>query len=78
VHLEHETGRLAEDLRLLSLVDVFEPLSFGELEEVFRGRPRVRLGAGKLVYVPNDFCESLFVLERGRVRLYKRVPRGRE
>jgi CRP-like cAMP-binding protein len=78
VYLEQETDRLAEDLRLLSLVDVFEPLSFGELEEVFRGRPRVRLGAGKLVYVPNDLCESLFVLERGRVRLFKRVPGGRE
>ena len=69
MHLEQETGRLAEDLRLLSLVDVFEPLSFGESEEFFRGRPRVRLGTGKLVYVPNDLYESLFVLERGRVRL---------
>jgi len=78
VYLEQETDRLAEDLRLLSLVDVFEPLSFGELEEVFRDRPRVRLGAGKLVYVPNGLCESLFVLERGRVRLFKRVPGGRE
>ena len=45
---------------------------------LFRGRPGVRLGAGKLVYVPNDLYESLFVLERGRVRLYKRGPGGRE
>ena len=30
------------------------------------------------MYVPNDLYESLFVLERGRVRLYKRGPGGRE
>ena len=78
MYLQQETSRFSEDIRLLSLVDVFESLSFGELEDVFRSRPGVHLGAGRLVYAPTDLCGSLFVLKRGRVRLYKRVPGGRE
>ena len=67
-----------EDLRGLSLVDIFEPLSTEEIADVSWGCPTIRLRAGEFLYGPTDPNETLFVLESGRVRIYRRSPEGRE
>ena len=67
-----------EDTRLLSLVDVFEPLSPEEIEDISWGRSSVRVRAGEILYDPEDLNETMFVLKSGRVRMYRRSPEGRE
>lgn len=67
-----------EGIRKLSLVDIFEALSSDEIEDLNRACATLRLRAGEIVFDPEDLNETLFVLRSGRVRIYKRNPRGRE
>ncbi len=65
-------------IRLLSMVDVLEPLSREELEEFSRRVPDTHIEQGEIFYTPGDRNEALFMLKRGRVRIYKATPDGRE
>jgi CRP-like cAMP-binding protein len=58
-------------IRLLSLVDIFEPLSAEEIERLNGQLPDVHLKRGEIFYTPKDCSERLFVLWKGRVRVYK-------
>src|SRR5215218_9214748 len=62
---------LQENTRLLSFVDVFEPLSPEELERLEGDLSDVHLEPGEIFHTPADRCEKLFVLQRGRVRIYR-------
>jgi CRP/FNR family transcriptional regulator, cyclic AMP receptor protein len=76
-----EVGRrsVGEDrVRLLSLVDVFEPLSWEEIEKINWQNLNTRLQPGEVFYTPMDLSETLFVLQSGRVRIYRSLPEGRE
>jgi CRP/FNR family cyclic AMP-dependent transcriptional regulator len=66
-----------ERIRLLSLVDIFEPLSSEEIEQLNGQLPDVHLKPGEIFYSPEDPSERLFVLWKGRVRVYK-TSEGRE
>jgi CRP/FNR family cyclic AMP-dependent transcriptional regulator len=68
---------LEERIRLLSLVDIFEPLSEEEIEELNGQLSDVHLDPGEIFYTPQDRSERLFVLWKGRVRIYKTTD-GRE
>lgn len=77
--LMREEGRLGEEhVRLLRMVDIFEPLSQEEIERINWQHLNTRIPAGETFYTPMDLCETLFVLQSGRVRLYRAVPEGRE
>ena len=67
-----------EKQRLLSMVDVLEPLSEEELEEFSRGVPDTHVERGRVFYAPGDKSEALFLLKRGKVRIYKATPDGEE
>ena len=67
-----------EKIRLLSMVDVLEPLSGKELEEFSRRVPDTHVERGEIFYAPGDRSEALFMLKRGRVRIYKVAPDGWE
>ena len=69
---------LEEQVRLLSMVDVLEPLSEEELEELARRAPDTHVEQGETIYTPEENSERLFVLKRGRVRVYKIDPEGHE
>jgi len=66
-----------EEAKLLSMVDILEPLSKEELEELSRRYPDRRIRAGQFLHTPGDPSERLFILKRGKVRLY-RVAEGSE
>jgi CRP/FNR family transcriptional regulator, cyclic AMP receptor protein len=68
---------LEEEVKLLSMVDVLEPLSKEELEELARRCPDREIEAGEFLYTPGDSNERLFALKRGKVRIY-RVSQGSE
>lgn len=67
-----------EKIRLLSMVDVLEPLSGEELEEFSRRVPDTHVEKGRTFYTPEDRSEALFMLKKGRVRIYKITPEGWE
>jgi CRP/FNR family transcriptional regulator, cyclic AMP receptor protein len=67
-----------EQIRLLTLVDIFEPLSREEIEEIQWKHLNTSVEEGETFYTPMDLCETLFVLQRGRVRIYRATPDGRE
>jgi CRP-like cAMP-binding protein len=68
---------LQERIRLLSLVDIFEPLSTEEIEELNGQLTDIHLEPGEIFYTPQDRSEKLFLLQKGQVRIYK-TSDGRE
>ena len=67
-----------EQIRLLSLVDIFEPLSREEIEAIQWEHLNTTVEQGEIFFTPMDLCETLFVLQRGRIRLYRATPERRE
>lgn len=68
----------AERIRLLSLVDIFEPLSAEEIEHLNGQLPDRHLQRGETFFGPEDRSERLFLLQSGRVRIFRTTPDGRE
>ena len=68
----------AERIRLLSMVDIFEPLTEGEIESLNGQLPDRRLQKDEIFFGPEDRSERLFLLQRGRVRIFRSTPDGRE
>jgi CRP/FNR family transcriptional regulator, cyclic AMP receptor protein len=67
-----------EKLRLLSMVDILEPLSKEEIKELSRRVPDTYFQRGQILYAPKERSEALFMLKKGRVRIYRVGPDGRE
>jgi CRP/FNR family transcriptional regulator len=68
--IEQSSESRAERIRLLSMVDVLEPLT-AEQTDLLAQRTQERIfGRGETVYVPGDASEVVFVLLTGRIRLY--------
>lgn len=67
-----------EKVRLLSTVDILQPLSREQLEELSPRIPDSHVERGQTFYAPGEGNEALFLLKRGRVRIYKVAPDGRE
>lgn len=57
-----------EQVRLLSMVDIFEPLSPQELDELARRAPDTYLDEGEVLYTPQEAGEKLFILKRAGCR----------
>lgn len=68
----------AEAIRLLSMTDIFEPLSREEIENLNWKQLETHVEPGQVFFSPMDLCETLFFLRKGRVRIYKKSPEGRE
>ena len=62
---------------VLSLVDIFEPLSEEEIKGLNGELSDIHLESGEIFYTPEDRSEKLFLLQKGRVRVYKTAD-GRE
>lgn len=64
-----------EQVDLLSRVDIFESLRKKEVRELLRALLRrnaeINLGAGEVFYTPQEPDGNLFILIKGRVRIYK-------
>jgi CRP/FNR family cyclic AMP-dependent transcriptional regulator len=66
---------LQEQIRLLSMVDIFGPLSPEEMEDLAKRTPDTFLEQGDVLYTPQHGTERLFILKKGRVQVYE-VDRG--
>lgn len=61
----------------MSEVDIFADLSAAEMDAIAAAAPMRTYAAGELLYSPHDPVELLFILKRGRVRIFRVSPEGR-
>src|SRR5215207_1289143 len=69
---------MKERIRLLSMVDILEPLSPEEIEHLNGQLPDRHLQQGEMLYTPEDRSERLFMLQKGKIRVFRTTPDGRE
>lgn len=60
------------------MMEVLESLSREELEDLSRRIPDTHVEKGRIFYAPEEQSEKLFMLKKGRVRLYTVASDGRE
>ena len=58
------------------MIDVLEPLSKGQLEELAAHCPGIHFRRGEDLYHPKEHHGGLFLIQEGRVRVYRLSPRG--
>jgi CRP/FNR family cyclic AMP-dependent transcriptional regulator len=68
---EHPTMREEEQVELLSRVELFDSLSKEEIRELIRQNSEVRLEEGETFFAPWQKDGKLFILKKGRMRLYR-------
>ena len=69
-----------DDLKvgLLREVDLFAGLTPAQLKQVSQALPMQTCVVGALVTSPDDDAERLYIVKRGRVRLYRLTPDGKQ
>lgn len=63
---------------LLREVDLFAGLGLAQLKEISLTLPMTTCHTGGLVTSPDDDGERLYIVKRGRVRLYRLTPDGKQ
>lgn len=69
-------GGVHDNLYCLFEVDLFRDLSRKEMADLGARAPLRDVAAGQIVYSPQRPTETLFIIKRGRVRLYQIGPTG--
>jgi CRP-like cAMP-binding protein len=67
-----------DKLRYLRMVDIFQDLAPAEVEEIDRTVTMTTCRPGRVFYAPDEPTEVLFILKKGRVRLYRLTPDGKK
>lgn len=62
----------------LQMVDIFQDLTEAEIEEIDRATTLTSSRRGKILYMPEDTSEVLFLLKEGRIQLYRISPEGKK
>ncbi len=62
----------------LRMVDIFRDLSEAEMQEIDRATTITTAHRGKILYMPEETGEVLFLLKEGRVQLYRISPEGKK
>ena len=72
------SGEHSDKFGYLQMVDVFQDLTEDEMEEIDRATTITSCRKGKILYMPEDTSEVLFLLKQGRVQLYRISPDGKK
>ncbi|MBT2366112.1 Crp/Fnr family transcriptional regulator [Streptomyces sp. ISL-10] len=72
-----DAGPDAERTWCLAEVDIFCDLSEQEMEAIAAAAPMKTYTAGEMLYSPTQPCEVLFILKKGRVRIFRVSADGR-
>lgn len=62
----------------LQMVDIFQDLTDAEIEEIDKATTVTTCRRGRILYMPEDTSEVLFLLKQGRVQLYRISPDGKK
>jgi CRP-like cAMP-binding protein len=75
-HIPDE-GPESQRLVLLSKIDILADLSEPEMNRIVEAAPARTFRAGEMLYAPHRPVEVLFLLKRGRIRVFRVSPDGR-
>lgn len=67
-----------DKLWYLSQISLFDALSMEELKEIDKMAPMTMIQGGKLIQSPETFREGLYLLKKGKLKLYKLNPDGKQ
>ncbi len=70
--------RPASEIEVVRSVPYFAHLDETALKAVAQGAISRQYGAGEIIFLEGDPCAGLCIVEKGRVKLYKVSPEGRE
>lgn len=70
--------RTPDKVQYLRSIDIFSDLAHQEIEEIGQRTAMRQVPAGTTIYSPEETQEVLFILKKGRVRLYQLFPDGRK
>ncbi|WP_230396522.1 Crp/Fnr family transcriptional regulator [Streptomyces blattellae] len=73
----NHTGDAVEKTWCISEVDIFRDLSAAEMDAIATAAPMKTYSAGELLYSPSQPSEVLFILKKGRVRIFRVSADGR-
>ena len=62
---------LEEEVRVLSRAEALDPLSDEDLRGLLKRSRDINLDSGEIFFTPEDASEKLFILKKGRVRIFK-------
>lgn len=62
----------------LRMVDIFRDLSEADVQEIDRATKITTAHRGRILYMPEETGEVLFMLKEGRVQLYRISPEGKK
>lgn len=68
---------LEEEVRVLSRAETLDPLTDEDLRELLKRSRDINLDSGETFFTPEDTSERLFILKKGRVRIFRQSD-GRE
>jgi CRP-like cAMP-binding protein len=71
-------GPSAKRVSILQEIPLFGELSEQELNYIAQRANIVEFKAGELIFSEGEACRGLWIIETGRVRIYKSSPSGRE
>lgn len=72
------TEERSNKIGYLQMVDIFQDLTPEEIEEIDRATTITSCRRGKILYMPEDTSEVLFLLKEGRIQLYRISPDGKK
>jgi CRP/FNR family cyclic AMP-dependent transcriptional regulator len=68
----------SDKIGYLRMVDIFQDLREVEMEEIDRVTTLTNTRRGKILYMPEDTSEVLFLLKEGQIQLYRISPDGKK
>ncbi len=68
----------SDPIGYLQMVQVFQDLDEAEIQEIDRTLTLTSCRRGKILYMPEETGEILFLLKQGRVQLYRISPDGKK
>ena len=73
--MQKKASNTSESIKLLSVVDVFEPLSTEEIHWLAQRTTERSFHTGDIVYTPANACAVIYLVLTGAIRVYRMVGR---
>ena len=76
-HVDIERAATGPEVWCMAEVDIFCDLDESEMDAMAQAAPMKTYPAGALIYTPHQPVETLFILKKGRIRIFRVSPDGR-
>ncbi|PFO08385.1 Crp/Fnr family transcriptional regulator [Bacillus sp. AFS076308] len=77
-HLNHECSKTGSHKTCVSLVPIFNHLEVEQMNEIMAVVQSVSIKKGELIYHEGDQSNSLYIVNKGKVRIYRLSETGKE